>query len=76
MCIIYTEQKEKRYMYFQCKITLNRSYNLHILFMSKCKNVFKALKMNITTKAGKLKSTDQFDSRRGQNWKKQLRNTL
>ena len=33
-------------------------------FMSKCKNVFRDLKMNITTKAGKLKSTDQFDFRK------------
>ena len=32
-------------------------------FMSKCRKIFKALKMNITTKAGQLKSTDQFDSR-------------
>ena len=34
----YTEQK-KRYMYSQCKITLKRSNNLHILFyleMQKC----------------------------------------
>ena len=32
--------------------------------MSKCKNVFKDLKMNITTKAAKLKSTNQFDFRK------------
>ena len=41
-------------------------------FMSKCSEMSKALKMNITTKAGKLKSTDQFDSRRGQNLKIQF----
>ena len=46
------------------------------LFMSKCKNVFKAVKMNIMTKAGKLKSTDQFDSRMGQNSKMQFGNAL
>ena len=45
-------------------------------FMSKCKNVFKAQKMNITTKAGKFKSTDQFDSRKGQNLKLQVQNAL
>ena len=41
-------------------------------FMSKCRNVIKALNMNITTKAGKIKSTDQFDSRRGQHLKMQF----
>ena len=45
-------------------------------FILKCKNVSKALKMNITIKAGKLMSTDQFDSRRGQNLKTQFRNAL
>ena len=41
--------------------------------MSKYKQIFRALKLNITTKAVKLKSTDQFDSRRGQNFKMQFR---
>ena len=39
-------------------------------------NVLKTPKMNLTTKAGKSKSTDQFESRRGQNLKTQFRDAL
>ena len=67
--------KRKRYMYIQCKITLNRSNNLHILFMSKRKIVFKALKMNITTKAGKLVYRSVW-FQEGSNLKTQVRNAL
>ena len=72
----YTEQKKKekkrkkkRYMLFNARLLLTEVIICIFDFMSKCKDVFKALKMNITTKAGKLKSTDQFDSRSGQNLK-------
>ena len=68
--------KKKRYMYSQCKITLKEVIICIFYFILKCKNVSKALKMNITIKAGKLMSTDQFDSRRGQNLKMQFRNAL
>ena len=78
----YTEKKKKqktkkkRYMYSQCKITHKEVIICIVYFILKCKNVSKALKMNITIKAGKLMSTDQFDSRRGQNLKTQFRNAL
>ena len=49
------------------KMTLCKFY-----FIFECRQVFKTLKLNITTKAWKLKSTDQCDSWRGQNLKMQL----
>ena len=78
--ILKKRKKNKRYMYIQYKITLKETIICIFYFMSKCKkkkkNVFKALKMNIMTKVGKLKSTDQFASRMGQNLKTQFRNAL
>ena len=50
-----TDQKKKFHIYIQCKFSLNPNNILHFYFMSKCRNVFKALKMNIMMKAGKLK---------------------
>ena len=46
-----------------------RCYAIFILCLN-TEKVFRAMKMNITTKAVKLKCTDLFDSRRGQNLKK------
>ena len=58
------------FLLFNARLLLTEVNFFIFYFISKCKNVFKALKMNITTKAGKLKSTDQFDSRRVKIWKR------
>ena len=62
---ILNKKKKDLRTYIQCKFSLNRYNTLQILFHV----VIIALKMNITTKAGSIKSTDQFDSRSGQNLK-------
>ena len=78
----YTEQKKKTKKKKNVTCIVNARLLLKeviiciFYFILKCKNVSKALKMNITIKAGKLMSTDQFDSRRGQNLKTQFRKAL
>ena len=64
-----TKKKRKLCIYIQCRFSVNWNDALQFLFMSNYRKVFRALKMNVTTKGVKLKCTDQFDSRRGQNWK-------
>ena len=61
-----TEQKRSVTYIFNAGLLLTEVIICIFYFMSKCIDVFKALKMKITTKAGKLKSTNKFDSRRGQ----------
>ena len=77
----YTEQKKTKTKknvtcIVNARLLLKEVIICIFYFILKCKNVSKALKMNITIKAGKLMSTDQFDSRRGQNLKTQFRNAL
>ena len=51
----------------------NVSFFCNFHFTSNCRKESIVLKMNITTKTGKSKSTDAFDSRRGQNLKTRFR---
>ena len=51
-------QKRNITYIFNARLLLTEVIICIFYFMSKCNNVFKALKINITTKAGKLMSTD------------------
>ena len=66
----------KRHMSIQWKFSLNHLLFADFIFMSKCRKVFKALKINITKKTIKFKFADQFDSKRGQSLKMQFRRAL